>query len=387
MGYKEFMSSAVKSYIKRTMPRLILTDLQEFNCSLEAFVQFLLSACTFVSDLIKNSIPKSHVTCPFQFDVLIAMGQPIKTEVDVNPPDYINDDAKNDDDDDDDDDEQEPEPYRDFIGNVEDKLKENKLKYCKNACDSKDLKKKNRIFDSLYREFDLEFGQKQNGDDQQMKTGYIHSKRMVSVVDMRPSDSVYVKEWDTKQNAPSPKGRKMGAKDTVYLYEPPSDVLTIPTDAVPELFHLNSKLCILPDMKYTERMGTEMKEGMEEDSAKNKSFEHSAKYENIGSLDSANGSVAIFSFHVMEERKMKLYMCCNGQCMRFMPEDIITVLPRLFNMDYLGNREYLKTDEIKGAVSSMRDMLIDEEFTSFQQRNQSWNPMYSRSFSSHVMVK
>merc|ERR1719150_710804 len=108
------------------------------------------------------------------------MGQPIRKEVDVDPPNDIDDDAKNDDDDDD---EQEPEPYRDFIGNVEGKLKKNKLKYTKNECDSKDLKKKNRIFDGLYQEFERKFGEKQNGDSQQLETGYIQSKRIVSVVD------------------------------------------------------------------------------------------------------------------------------------------------------------------------------------------------------------
>merc|ERR1719273_1520234 len=48
----------------------------------------------------------------------------------------------------------------------------------------------------------------------------------------------------------------------------------------------------------------------------------------------AAGSVMTLSFHAKQERVVKMYLFCNRQCIRFMPEDIKTVLRTLFNMDY-----------------------------------------------------
>merc|ERR1719189_888011 len=62
---------------------------------------------------------------------------------------------------------------------------------------------------------------------------------------------------------------------------------------------------------------------------------------NIGASFGAAGSVLTLSIHAKQENVIKMYLFCNGQCIRFMPEDVKTVLPILFNMEYGNNRDWI----------------------------------------------
>ena len=56
--------------------------------------------------------------------------------------------------------------------------------------------------------------------------------------------------------------------------------------------------------------------------------------------------------------------------MRFMPADIRNLLPRLFNMKYGDNEEWIKKgkkDVVDAYIDSLRGYLKDEEFDAFQQ--------------------
>merc|ERR1712242_397827 len=75
--------------------------------------------------------------------------------------------------------------------------------------------------------------------------------------------------------------------------------------------------------------------------------QHAEKHTNIGGGFGAGGSVLTLSIHAKQENVVKMYLFCNGQCIRFMPEDVKTVLPVLFNMDYENN-----TDWIEGKLDS-----------------------------------
>merc|ERR1712083_434887 len=96
--------------------------------------------------------------------------------------------------------------------------------------------------------------------------------------------------------------------------------------------------------------------GKVEDAAKPKDSEKekfAKECTNIGAGFGAGGSVLTLSIHAKQENVVKMYLFINGQCIRFMPEDVKTVLPVLFNMDYENN-----TDWIEGKLDSGPDSYI-----------------------------
>merc|ERR1712129_228895 len=111
---------------------------------------------------------------------------------------------------------------------------------------------------------------------------------------------------------------------------------------------------------------------------------------NTGST--CDGKMLTFSFHAEAEDNIRCYMYSNGQMMRFMPKDILTVLPRFFvaeekeeeeNEDADAdtkddeeendsenqppsiealNEEWVKTDEAKKVVQEMEQLIVDGRF-------------------------
>merc|ERR1712217_974937 len=123
-------------------------------------------ATVFVQSLIKT-----NMVCPFQFDMVIAMGEPTKAPVKEE------DDNDDDDDDDDDDEEKESEDLETFydkIGDIESKLKTNKLNNAKAPCKIAEAVQSRRIFGDLYAQF-LDQNKLQNVDD---KVSYLRNKRI-----------------------------------------------------------------------------------------------------------------------------------------------------------------------------------------------------------------
>ena len=150
-------------------------------------------------------------------------------------------------------------------------------------------------------------------------------------------------------------------EDDVYMYEPPKDANFIPENALPEWYHEAARKCLLPDLEY----GADYDDRNERKKKMDKE-EYDAKYQNIGSQTAAHSSIMTFSFHVIQENVIKLYLYYNGQCIRFMAEDIYVVLPALCNMEYGNNKEFISqfSDEC-GYVSRLDKVLKDEDFESF----------------------
>ena len=105
-----------------------------------------------------------------------------------------------------------------------------------------------------------------------------------------------------------------------------------------------------------------------------KSEQQPDKYKDIGAHDSCKSSLMTLSFHVKTEEVIRLYLYFNGQSMRFMPEDIKDVLPRLFNLEYADNPGWLTRKdpdgdilEVDRYINRMKRCLKDVEFEAFQQ--------------------
>ena len=60
----------------------------------------------------------------------------------------------------------------------------------------------------------------------------------------------------------------------------------------------------------------------------------------------------IFSFHIDAEDEISCYLWYQGQCIRFLPDDIDTVLPEIFvssleNHKFITRRQQKKSDKIR----------------------------------------
>ena len=73
------------------------------------------------------------------------------------------------------------------------------------------------------------------------------------------------------------------------------------------------------------------------------------------------------SFHVHSSDVLKCYLCFAGQIIRFMPQDITTVLPILFNMKFEGNQDFVESEEIKEYVDELvkNKRFKDTQFEAF----------------------
>lgn len=239
----------------RIMPRLVWGGLiAKWNISLDILVQYIYGAARFVSDKVKKANIDGDGICPFQFDVLIAIGECIQMETDSM------DETKH-----------RPRPHRDYVGDIQQKLEVNKLRFLKKEC----KERIDRIFANLYQEFERKF---------KIDFRYLQHKRLCAVVDMRPPASVYQENWDkleadrvklkeemwrlkesgkwnkmrerdqAKYERPKPREvPDLNAVDTVYLYDPPEVARHIPRNAVPERYTGLSRLCVLPDLEFTKR--------------------------------------------------------------------------------------------------------------------------------------
>ena len=99
-----------------------------------------------------------------------------------------------------------------------------------------------------------------------------------------------------------------------------------------------------------------------------KAHQQPGKYRDIGSLFGCNSSLLTLSFHVKQQHVIKMYLYFNGQCMRFMPEDITTILPVLFNMEHGDNSQWIRQQmEVNQYIDRMERCLKDVEFEAFQQ--------------------
>ena len=113
---------------------------------------------------------------------------------------------------------------------------------------------------------------------------------------------------------------------------------------------------VLPDMNY--------------DDPTKSMVEDPSMDQNIGSTFDCGGSLLTLSIHVQQEDVIKAYLYWNGKVMRFMPEDIRTVFPLIFNMEYPGNTNYMDLDIVDAQIEQLKGTLKDSEFDRFLKESQ-----------------
>merc|ERR1719361_3277486 len=246
----------------------------KFDSSLRDTMQYIERISEFVENLIKTS-----KVCPFQVDLVLAMGKPHKM-----------DDAKYDDEDDDDDEEDEDdddeEKYFDYVGDIKAKLEKNQLPFV-----TVDGKPSPRLFDDLYKQYK---DANKLGDEKEDEE-YLRKRRIVALVDRRPHD----------------KGMKDDAKtDPMFMYEPPEcndgkseqSARNIPNDALPEWYVGATKMVLLPDMKFGNGPSYEKRAAKKEKPVNPKNEDDAEQNTAIHGGFGAAGSVLTLSIQAKQER-------------------------------------------------------------------------------------
>ena len=157
-------------------------------------VEYLGAAAKFVSSMIHQSNQFwKYGICPFQFDMVVAMGEAQRKER-HNDYDEESDDEEETEDD---------EPYTDFVGNVTDKLVANNLKY---SMEKSSEARRIRIFNMMYKTFKAQHHD--HGVQDTDERGYMQNKRLIALVDMRP-DEVETDEKNDSQQKPNPQTKQV----------------------------------------------------------------------------------------------------------------------------------------------------------------------------------
>ena len=74
----------------------------------------------------------------------------------------------------------------------------------------------------------------------------------------------------------------------------------------------------------------------------------------ITSRVSVNGGMLTFSFCVEAADEIKCYFWWLGQCIRFLPQDLVDILPRLFDNKYGNNDKFdISNSSVKDIVNKV----------------------------------
>ena len=290
--YNDLAVSAVLSFGHRFMSKLQFNSMKLIQDSMEQTLLYMLNAVTFITNLTSTASKVKQGICPFQLDVCIASGKPAIRQQGgiqgVHDDLESDDDSEDDDDDDDDDDNKGSQRYVDYVGDIENKLKVNKLRYEEGEnAPSDDGRSQGRMFANLYKKLE--------GEAAKSDTEYFYRKRLVVMVDRRSS------KMDGK------------AADKLWMYEPPANCFEIPEDVVPEWYISSSRTSLLPDTKYgngRKAEGGDVKGGdvKEQEEEEEEEMGDPTKERNIGTYFDCSGSLLTLSFHVKQENVVKCYL-------------------------------------------------------------------------------
>merc|ERR1712241_454778 len=277
------------------------------------------------------------------------------------------DDGDGDDDDDDDDDETDDTkqggdgPFYDVFGDVKGKFNLEKLLFSavsiddvekaylygswdKDDDDEKkdgdDLDRKN-MFSKQFRIFSTQMREKNKGKEMEE---YPRGYRFNALIDRRKPDD--------KEN----KGKNISDKDELIFYDPPSNANKLPQGQRSSMAYFNASRTVLIPGSGDDVNGDDQKK---KDLAKVKT-----------SLEGCKGAMMTLSFHVESADEIRCYLYLNGKCIRFMPRDIIDVLPFFFHPEVAGNKDWKTSEEALELVAEIQKNLVDGRFGAFLQKYQ-----------------
>eukprot|EP00486_Rosalina_sp_Unknown_P006726 CAMPEP_0201572136 /NCGR_PEP_ID=MMETSP0190_2-20130828/15242_1 /ASSEMBLY_ACC=CAM_ASM_000263 /TAXON_ID=37353 /ORGANISM="Rosalina sp." /LENGTH=552 /DNA_ID=CAMNT_0047997527 /DNA_START=28 /DNA_END=1686 /DNA_ORIENTATION=- len=327
---------AIKSFFHRISPQLMLKPPQKIVDSLSQTSQQIAAAIDFVYSLVNNQ----KLAVPFQFDCTFAFGAITEGQEMVGVSD---DEEEEEDDTDSEDEDDEKMAFEDVFGNIKDRLSHEKLPFVHTAINDDGNKdsgsiKQARAFKEQFNKFKT---------DKVQSDEFPQRHRFCAVIDRRNED----------------KGKGIMEDDELIIYLPPENCQKFPKDHNPMFYFGTSRACILPNKGYNN--GDNPNDDITHKDAKKLNNNSKPKQMNITSGIGCNGAMLLLSFHVEAQDEIRCYMYLNGQVLRFLPGDIIKVLPRFFDSKFGDNETFPESEEAQQLIDEMDKKLRDEHFMAF----------------------
>eukprot|EP01083_Nonionella_stella_P000688 1954_1 len=315
-------TGAVNSYLYRIVPKLQMEQLYHVRDDIQQIAQYIVIG----THLIQHILNDPNVTPPFMMDMIVAAKATIEVKDGSDLPDLGDDtDTESDDDDEDDhedrkeelEEEEEKGHFSDKIGNIDAKLSNEKLVFVTLDIDPHTLG--NTV--SLTR---------------QLVTTYRQFKK-----ELEPQNVIH---YPSRQRFNVVIDRRNGDNDSWTFFDPPGNCNQMPNKPhVPEWYFSASRQCLIPSGTYDAGKGNE--DGV------------------IHALSQTNGQVVTLSFHVEAADQIKCYLIYEGQTARFYAQDILEVFPKIFDMEYRNNAQFIKSDEAKEIAQNI--LITDVHFETF----------------------
>jgi len=280
--------------------------------SLRCAVEAIFHAVQFVAYWAKTG----ENICPWQLDLILGYDRKI---------------PKNQNDDDEDDDNDEKAQIQDIIGDIHQRLASasDNLAFCE-VSNTQSLR-------PLYREA-LEGLMRKNNAAREKYNGSPQNHRLIAFVDERKDND------DNKDNDDE---KKDNDEKKLMIFEAPSGCHEIPKNVCSEWPYAASDLCLILGIANSERITVR-----------------------------SDGPMLTMSIHVWEQDRIACYLHIFGQCLRFMPDDLINILPRFFvesdeNIAFMKGEDLGAIDIRRGVMSlnemvdEMKKHLIDKQYEAF----------------------
>jgi len=310
----ELVKAAVNSYLHRVAPKVMLKPPHRIVYSVKTVAQYIEQTINFVQVMAS----KKMSTCPFQYDSVYAFQQHTDT---------MDEDPMSGDDDDDEEENGGDDPNgggsMSQIGDIKQGLIATKLHFKQAQWDH--MEQRNyRPLNEAYDKLSAAAQSKQ----------FPQHHRFCSILDLRKGRDDGKGGGDEKDDG------------NLFVFEPEAESQKIHKNAMALNFFHNSKHSIIPNPKPS---GDEK--------------------ENEPMLSSATtGPQIMLSFHVEAEDNMRCYFYINGQCTRFLPEDLRMLLP-LFFEESEENLKFVKGEGIKQMIAGLEGKLRDDQFRVFLKDN------------------
>eukprot|EP01084_Bolivina_argentea_P217346 369032_1 len=316
---------AVSSYFDHINPRLLFEPSRIIVDSLQETCGYIRAAVEFVTDFIESD---SGPMCPCQFDLTIVFNETKKV-----PPIYPSskhsdsDSGSNDISD------------SDAFGNVKDKLKSEGLMHSVTCHeDIYDMDDDTLDIGRMPRKFKHQFNILKTNLRKKYKSSeleqYPRRHRFCALVDRRKPNN-----------------------DEIIFYEPPNNCNKFPTGKHTPLFYFETlKTCIIPSKGYHNKLKSDEEK-----------VDPQLLQQTVTSSSKCDGTMLVLSFHVESVEEIRCYLHMNGQVSRFLPQDMINVLPHFFDENYGQHKGFVEdgNGDLKELVRHLKQKLKDVPFESF----------------------
>merc|ERR1712013_179998 len=140
------------------------------------------------------------------------------------------------------------------------------------------------------------------------------------------------------------------------MFSPPNDVNIIPEGHIPQSMLVMSGQCLIPHKGYRNESDDEFAYDTQQQ-------KEDANF-TIDTQCDCRGQALTFSFHVESAEEVRCYLSWQVQSVRFYPQDIIDVLPVIFDARYSKkNREFADSVDAKRMVNGV--LIRDKYFEHF----------------------